>query len=77
MGTFLRSRQRRKIILTWIPGIQFTVDAVLMEYVNGNWVTATDNSGTPLLKQKSKISTPVIRGHYNPPAQIYQRIKPE
>ncbi len=33
---------------------RFTVDAVLMELVNGNWVTATDNSGNPITQTKEK-----------------------
>lgn len=36
---------------TWY---RFTVEAVLMELVNGNWVTATDNSGNPITQTKEK-----------------------
>ena len=36
---------------TWY---KFTVDAVLMELVNGNWVTATDNSGNPITQTEVK-----------------------
>ncbi len=33
---------------------RFTVNAVLMELVNGNWITATDNSGNPITQTKEK-----------------------
>jgi len=36
---------------TWY---RFTVEAVLMELINGNWVTATDNSGNPITQTKEK-----------------------
>jgi hypothetical protein len=36
---------------TWY---KFTVDAVLKELINGSWVTATDNSGTPITQTEVK-----------------------
>jgi len=36
---------------TWY---KFTVDAVLKEFINGNWVTATDNSGNPITQTEIK-----------------------
>ncbi|WP_372904873.1 hypothetical protein [Rhodohalobacter sp.] len=36
---------------TWY---KFTVDAVLMELVNGNWMPATDNSGNPITQTEVK-----------------------